>query len=79
MNKDVRNNNIIKYFQEGGQKRRKCPEGMRWSKKKNTCVDTLGKKVGIETKAEKAGLIGVLTGLGTAVGLVKRDIKNNGK
>lgn len=63
MNKDVRNNNIIKYFQEGGQKRRKCPEGMRWSKKKNTCVDTIAKKVGIETKAEKAGAIGFAAGL----------------
>lgn len=69
MNKDKRNNNIIKYFQEGGQK--KCPEGMRWSKKKNTCVDTALKKIGIETPPEKvgagafvAGLLGAFTGAG---------------
>lgn len=73
MNKDKRNNNIIKYFQEGGQN--KCPEGMRWSKKKNTCVDTALKKIGIETKGEKAGAIAFITSLIPGVHMVKKSKK----
>ena len=41
-------------------RKRKCPRGQKFSKRKNRCVERLVSKAGIDTPDALAGLVGVL-------------------
>ena len=60
-------------------RKRKCPRGQKFSKRKNRCVERLVSKAGIDTPGAVAGLVGVLGGGLGAYAKVKSDVKKQGR